>query len=145
MENNKILYKSFTKLALKVVKSKGMTLKEAKEIVIQKFERHPFEKMIIGLIDGRKLIKKDVNTLLEDCISVCEDFGPDRDYVTLIIVLERINAIKASEKGTDEIASEILKCAIFFLIDDHYFHNLIFDIYLDCNCRVCLLIAIDQM
>ena len=46
MENNKTLYTSFTKLALKVAMSKGMTLKKAKEIVILKFELHPFEKMI---------------------------------------------------------------------------------------------------
>jgi hypothetical protein len=109
MENNKTLYKSFTKLALKVAMSKGKTLQEAKEVVIQKFELHPFEKMIIGLIDDKKLIKKEVNTLLDDCISVCEDFGPDRDYVTLIIVLERINTIKTTKNGTDIIATTILK------------------------------------
>jgi hypothetical protein len=109
MENNKTLYTSFTKLALKVAMSKGMTLKAAKEVVIQKFELHPFEKMIIELIDEKKLIKKDVNTLLDECISVCEDFGPDRDYVTLNIVLERINSIKTSKKGTDTVAATVLE------------------------------------
>lgn len=109
MENNKTLYTSFTKLALKVTMSKGLTLKQAKEIVIQKFELHPFEKMIIGLIDGRKLIRKEIDTLLNDCISVCEDFGPDRDYVTLNIVLERISKVEATEKGTDEVADFVLK------------------------------------
>jgi hypothetical protein len=108
MENNKTLYTSFTKLALKVAMSKGMTLKKAKEIVILKFELHPFEKMIIGLIDESKLIKKEIHTLLDECISVCEDFGPDRDYVTLIIVLDRISKVKATKKGTDEIANQVL-------------------------------------
>jgi hypothetical protein len=108
MENNKTLYTSFTKLALKVAMSKGMSLKKAKEIVIQKFELHPFEKMIIALIDESKLVNREINTLLNECISVCEDFGPDRDYVTLIIVLQRINAIKSTKKGTDEIADQIL-------------------------------------
>ncbi|WP_339662878.1 alpha/beta hydrolase [uncultured Polaribacter sp.] len=109
MENNKTLYTSFTNLALKVTMSKGMTLKQSKEIVIQKFELHPFEKMIIGLIDDSKLIKKDVTVLLNECISVCEDFGPDRDYVTLNIVLERISKIEATKKGTNEIAFQVLK------------------------------------
>lgn len=109
MENNKTLYTSFTKLALKVAMSKGMTLKKAKEIVILKFELHPFEKMIVGLIDESKLIKKEVNTLLNECISVCEDFGPDRDYVTLNIVLERISKIEATKKGTNDIANQVLK------------------------------------
>ena len=109
MENNKTLYTSFTNLALKVAMSKGMTLKQSKEIVIQKFELHPFEKMIISLIDDSKLIKKDVSILLNECIAVCEDFGPDRDYVTLNIVLERISKIEATKKGTDEIANKVLK------------------------------------
>ena len=103
-----MLYPSFTKLALKVAISKGMTLKKAKEIVILKFELHPFEEMIISLIDESKLIKKEVHTLLDECISVCEDFGPDRDYVTLIIVLDRISKVKATKKGTDEIANQVL-------------------------------------
>ena len=103
-----MLYTSFTKLALKVAISKGMTLKKAKEIVILKFELHPFEEMIISLIDESKLIKKEVHTLLDECISVCEDFGPDRDYVTLIIVLDRISKVKATKKGTDEIANQVL-------------------------------------
>jgi hypothetical protein len=109
MENNKTLYTSFTKLALKVAMSKGLTLLKAKDIVIQKFELHPFEKMIIELIDESKLIKKEIHTLLDECISVCEDFGPDRDYVTLIIVLDRISKMKATKKGTDEIANQVLK------------------------------------
>ena len=109
MEKNKTLYTSFTKLALKVTMTKGISFKKAKQVLIQKFELHPFEKMIINLIDGRKFIKKDVEKLLNDCISVCEDFGPDRDYITLLIVLERINNITATEKGTDVIAEEILK------------------------------------
>jgi hypothetical protein len=109
MENNKTLYTSFTKLALKVAMSKGLTLLKAKDIVIQKFELHPFEKMIIELIDESKLIKKEIHTLLDECISVCEDFGPDRDYVTLIIVLDRISKVKATKKGTDEIANQVLK------------------------------------
>ncbi|PQJ81135.1 alpha/beta fold hydrolase [Polaribacter glomeratus] len=108
MENNKTLYTSFTKLALKVAMSKGLTLLKAKDIVIRKFELHPFEEMIIGLIDDNKLIKKEINTLLNECISVCEDFGPDRDYVTLIIVLDRINKVKPAKKGSNEIANQVL-------------------------------------
>jgi len=109
MEKNKTLYTSFTKLALKVTMTKGISFKKAKEVLIQKFELHPFEKMIIDLIDGRKFIKKDINKLLNDCIYVCEDFGPDRDYITLLIVLERISNIKPTEKGTDTVAKDILK------------------------------------
>ena len=109
MEKNKTLYKTFTELALKIVLSKGMNLLEAKKIVVQKFKNHPFEKMIIGLIDDKELNVKNVHTLLYDCISVCEDFGPDRDYITLEIVLQRINEIPTLADGTNEISEKVLK------------------------------------
>ncbi len=115
MEKNKTLYKNFTELALKVVLSKGMNLIEAKKIVIQKFENHPFEKMIIKLIDDKVINEKDVHTLFYECISVCEDFGPDRDYVTLITVLQRINEISPIKKGTNETSEKILKKFIDFV------------------------------
>ena len=47
MEKNKTLYKTFTELALKIVLSKGMNLLEAKKIVVQKFENHPFDNTIL--------------------------------------------------------------------------------------------------
>ena len=115
MEKNKTLYKTFTELALKVVLTKGMDLLEAKKVVIQKFENHPFEKMIIGLIDDKELNVKEVNTLLYDCISVCEDFGPDRDYVTLEIVLKRIDDIVPLENGTNEVSQKVLKKFVDFV------------------------------
>ena len=109
MENNKTLYTSFTKLALKFAMTKGFSLKEAKQIVTQKFEQHPFEKMIIALIDDKKLLKENINTLLNNCLSVCEDFGPDRDYATLCILLERINAIPTIKKDTKNATQNVVK------------------------------------
>ena len=115
MEKNKTLYKTFTELALKVVLTKGMDLSEAKKVVVQKFENHPFEKMIIELIDDKELNVKDVNTLLYDCISVCEDFGPDRDYITLEIVLKRIDDIVPLENGTNDVSQKVLKKFVDFV------------------------------
>ena len=116
MEKNKTLYKTFTELVLKVVLSKGINLLEAKKIVVQKFENHPFEKMIIGLIDDKELNVKDVHTSLYDCISVCEDFGPDRDYITLEIVLQRINDIPTLADGTNEISEKVLNYHIIMYL-----------------------------
>ena len=75
MENNKTLYKSFTKLAIKVALSKGYTLKKAKDLVAQKFEDHPYEKLILKSIKNDEFDKETLITLLNNCVSVCEDFG----------------------------------------------------------------------
>ena len=108
MENNKTLYKSFNKLAIKVALSKGFGLKESKNLVAKKFENHPYEKLILKSIKNDEFDKETLITLLNNCVSVCEDFGPDRDYVTLILVLESINNEKSAKEPKD-ISTKIVQ------------------------------------
>ena len=90
MQSNKIVYTSFSKLAVAIAVSQGATLEQAKEIIIKSFERHPFYKEVSKIIKKVKLEKENLNILSNQCISICEDFGPDRDYVTLVLLLETI-------------------------------------------------------
>ncbi|MDG1397081.1 MAG: alpha/beta hydrolase [Polaribacter sp.] len=90
MQSNKIVYTSFSKLAVAIAVSQGATLEQAKEIIIKSFERHPFYKEVSKIIKKVKLEKENLNILSNQCISICEDFGPDRDYVTLVLLLENI-------------------------------------------------------
>ena len=108
MENNKSLYKSFTKLAIKIALSKGYTLKKAKDLVASKFENHPYEKLILKSIKNDEFDKETLITLLNSCLSVCEDFGPDRDYITLVLVLESINNEKSIKESKD-ISTKIVE------------------------------------
>ena len=57
MENNKTLYTSFTKLAIKVSIINGLTLSKAKKLVAQKFEDHPYEKLILKSIKNDEFNK----------------------------------------------------------------------------------------
>jgi len=50
MESNKIVYTSFSKLAVAIAVSQGATLEQAKEIIIKSFERHPFYKEVSKII-----------------------------------------------------------------------------------------------
>ena len=90
MQSNKIVYTSFSKLAVVIAVSQGATLEQAKEIIIKSFERHPFYKEVSKITKKVKLEKENLNILSNQCISICEDFGPDRDYVTLVLLLENI-------------------------------------------------------
>lgn len=94
MESNKIVYTSFSKLAVAIAVSQGATLPKAKKLITQSFERHPFHKEISKIIKKVKLNKENLNILSNECISICEDFGPDRDYVTLVLLLEKIYKIE---------------------------------------------------
>ena len=109
MENSKSLYTSFTKLAVKLAITKGQTLKKAKETVLQEFENHPFEKLIINSIDNDEFNKNPLKKLANDCIDICKDFGSDRDFVTLVWILEGINKIKGVNTKTDASTSRIIK------------------------------------
>ena len=103
MESNKIIYKSFTKLAVAIAVSQGASLEEAKKIITKNFEEHPFYKQISKIIKKVKLEKENLSILSSECISLCEDFGPDRDYVTLVLMLEKIyknEDFKEIEKDT---------------------------------------------
>lgn len=90
MESNKIVYTSFTKFAVAIAVSQGATLTQAKKIITKSFESHPFYKEISKIIKKVKLEKENLTILGNQCISICEDFGPDRDYVTLVLLLEKI-------------------------------------------------------
>tara|TARA_R110002126_G_scaffold277560_2_gene423531 strand:- start:15485 stop:16645 length:1161 start_codon:yes stop_codon:yes gene_type:complete len=103
MESNKIVYTSFSKLAVAIAVSQGATLPKAKKLIVQSFERHPFHKEVSKIIKKVKLDKENLNILSNECISICEDFGPDRDYITLVLLLEKIYEIEefdAIEKDT---------------------------------------------
>lgn len=103
MQNNKIVYKSFVKLAVAIAVSQGKTEDEAKQKIINNFAYHPFQKQLAKMINKVSLKKENLNILATDCISLCEDFGPDRDYVTLVLLLERIyknEEFKEIEKDT---------------------------------------------
>lgn len=90
MESNKIVYTSFIKFAVAIAVSQGATLKQAKKIIAKSFDRHPFKKRISKIIKKVKLENENLNILSSECISICEDFGPDRDYITLVLLLENI-------------------------------------------------------
>ncbi len=109
MENNRTLYTIFTKLAVKLAITKGYTLTKAKEIVLEKFEEHPYEKIIIDSIDNDEFDKNTLKKLLKKCLNVCEDFGPDRDYVTLIKILESIHRMKSLKPIDEDISTSLIK------------------------------------
>ena len=93
MENNKTLYKSFTKLAIHAAMKSGVELKEARTLIYESFNHHPYSKEIkkyASQVDYDK--HQELEPLLADSIVVCEDFGPDRDYIALVLILEKVTS-----------------------------------------------------
>ncbi|RNC84149.1 MAG: alpha/beta hydrolase [Winogradskyella sp.] len=109
MEKSKSLYRAFTRLAIKLAILKGKTLEEAKALILGLFENHPFEKVIIKSIKNDEFDKKTLNQLSEECLRICRDFGPDRDYVTLVLMLKKINRVRVKGVPSDKSTSAFLK------------------------------------
>lgn len=110
MENNKIVYTSFSKFAVAIAVSQGASLAKAKKIISKAFERHPFHDEVSKIIKNTTLKKENLNILSNQCIAVCEDFGPDRDYITLVLLLEKIYK--------NEVFNDIEKDTISNIIDN---------------------------
>lgn len=108
MENNRIVYKSFAKLAVAIAVAQGASLTKAKKLIIKSFDRHPYQEDISKIVKKVKLEKENLNILSNNCISICEDFGPDRDYVTLVSLLENIYQIEEFEEIEKDTISNII-------------------------------------
>ena len=71
MENNKTLYISFTKLAVKVATTNDLPLKKAKAIVAAEFENHRYESLILKSIKNDEFKKKtSLIKLANECLNV---------------------------------------------------------------------------
>lgn len=117
MESNKLVYTIFTKFVIALVAKEANDLKTTKRIIEDCFKVHPFYPSIQKVLKREKLPKQSANRLFDRCVSICEDFGPDRDYITLIYVLKEIdeqtenleteNYIKRLTKIVDQINARI--------------------------------------
>jgi predicted esterase len=93
MENNKTLYKAFTRLAIHTAMKTGVELDDARKFIYKSFNHHPYAKEIkkhASKVDYDK--HQELEPLLADSVVVCEDLGPDRDYIALVLILENLTS-----------------------------------------------------
>ena len=113
MENNKTLYKSFTRLAIHAAMKGGVELQEARDLIYESFNHHPYGKIIkkyASTVDYDK--HQELEPLLADSIVVCEDFGPDRDYIALVLILEKVTS---QNMRTRKVKKDKLKIVDFIV------------------------------
>lgn len=101
MKEPQIIYRIFTRLATALGVLNGMPLKDAKKLTALQFKQHFFEKEAKAFI---KKIEKDeheiIEQLLDETVLVCDELGPNRDYITLVKILENVG--KAISDGHDQ-------------------------------------------
>ncbi|RMB60532.1 alpha/beta hydrolase [Dokdonia sinensis] len=96
------LYKTFIQFASALGLLNGLTLEESKKVLLESFKLHPNSEDILPIIDGLELDESpDIKFLFNECIRLCDELGPSREYITLLVILENILTI-ASQAGTKE-------------------------------------------
>lgn len=90
MESNRIVYTKFTKFVISLINNQLNDLQKTQEIIKNCFQQHPFYTVVEKNLSKKNPPKNSTDFLFEKTISICEDFGPDRDYITLIFVLEEL-------------------------------------------------------
>ena len=66
-----------------------------------------YENIILKSIDNDEF--QNVYQTGNECLNVCEEFGPDRDYITLVTVLEEINRVTLIKDVKKDISSPIIQ------------------------------------
>lgn len=113
MENNKTLYKSFTRLAIHTAIKCGVELDDVRSLIYESFEHHPYAKKIRKWASKVEYDKdQQLEPLFGECVVVCEDFGPDRDYLTLVLILEKVTAPEMRSRKVKEDKVEIVKVVL---------------------------------
>jgi len=110
MEDKLHLYQTFIKFAIVLGTLNGLSIEEAKKILVENFSIHP---NIDGLLPIIKKVTlkddEDLKFLFTECIRICDELGPSREYFTLIAVLENLvyESPEKSDLKTDQGAVTI--------------------------------------
>lgn len=103
MEDTQILYRIFSRLAVALGVLNGMSITDAKNLASEKLKDYPFEDEIKTLINSIKKDEHDaIEQLLNETVRVCEELGSDRNYITLVHILEHIALSIASGHDQEE-------------------------------------------
>ncbi len=110
MEDKLHLHQTFIKFAIFLGTLNGISIEEAKKILVENFSIHPNIDELVPII--KKVTLKDdedLKFLFTECIRICDELGPSREYFTLIAVLENLvyERTEKSDLKTDQEAVNI--------------------------------------
>ena len=82
-----------------------LTLKETKKVLTKILGVHPDAEELLPLIKEITGDSENLDFLFDDCIRICDELGPSREYFTLVTLLDDI-AVEMAIKG-DSKAQEL--------------------------------------
>ncbi len=104
MKDKLNLYKAFIKFTAAIGARNGLTEKVVKKILLENFDGHPDSQELVTLVKKNTQDNDDLNFLFNECIRLCDELGPSREYFTLVTLLEYITDEFVQKKQTKEAA-----------------------------------------
>ncbi len=105
------LYKTFIQFAATLGLLNGLSLEESKSVLVENFKIHPNNDDIIPIVEALEIDEKEeIKFLFNECIRLCDELGPSREYITLLVILENIvsTVTEDSTLKQNQVATSVL-------------------------------------
>ncbi len=111
MNEKLYLYKTFTHFATTLGLLNGLNEQDAKKLLVENFKIHPDGDEIIPFIKKMEITEsEDIKFLFNETIRVCDELGPSREYITLLMILQSIGDVVAHPDN--ELENELTQSII---------------------------------
>jgi hypothetical protein len=91
MEVKNQLYITFTQFAMSLGRLNGLSIFETKLVLEKSYVLHPHAELLLtSLKNIEETDVEDFKFLFNECIRICDELGPSREYITLLMILESI-------------------------------------------------------
>ena len=107
MEDKLHLYETFIKFTAYVGVRGGLPITKVKKVLTGSFKIHTYSDELMPIVNEVTSDDKDLDFLFDECIRMCDELGPSREYFTLITLFENITS-EITRKGNPE-AEELSK------------------------------------
>lgn len=103
MEDKLKLYQTFIQFLLALGEMSSIEIVKVKNILKRSFYNHADKAMLISIVKEVSTTDKDLGFLFDECIRICDEWGPSREYFTLIHQFENSIA-KGFKRNSPETA-----------------------------------------
>ena len=85
------LYITFTQFAISLGRVNGLSIAETQQVLEKNYTFHPHAELLLDiLLNIDEADVEDFKFLFNECVRICDELGPSREYITLIMILENI-------------------------------------------------------
>jgi hypothetical protein len=85
------LYTTFTQFAISLGRLNGLSIYETQQLLKNTYELHPHAALLLNVITNvEEADVEDFKFLFKECVRICDELGPSREYITLLMILENI-------------------------------------------------------